>query len=166
MNHLCLTACHISVVKKKKKCVCAYVCVGRWGGGLSMFTKPVKVPMREQWNLPLFSRESLAVMIHLLTHQNRNHFLSSPFMPYERSVRYISLVLKYCYLETRCWVAALSLFDKLNFIVNCGNPLYASCLVLSLGSGYRETIVLFLKATSAGMPIILMYSYGDCLLSG
>lgn len=121
------------------------------GGGLSMFTKPVKVPMREQWNLPLFSRDSLAVMIHLLTHQNRNHFLSSPFMPYEGSVRYISLDLKYCYLETRCWAAALSLFDKLNLIVNCGNLLYASCLVLSLRSGYRETIVLFLKATSAGI---------------
>lgn len=118
---------------KKKGCVCARVC-----GGLSMFTKPVKVPMREQWNLPLFSRDSLAVMIHLLTHQNRNRFLSSPFMPYERSVRYISLVLKYCYLETRCWAAALSLFDKLNFIVNCGNLLYASCLVLSLGSGYSR----------------------------
>lgn len=90
---------------KKKK--------GWWAG---VFTKPVKVPMREQRHLPLFSRDSLAVMIHLLTHQNRNHLLSSPVVPYGGSVRYISPGLKYCYLETCCWAAALSLFDKLNFM--------------------------------------------------
>lgn len=80
-DHLCLTGCHI-------------VCLS------GMFTKPVKVPMSV--------RESLAFMINLLTHQNRNHFRSSPLMPYGGSVRYISLGLKYRYLETR--------FDKLNFM--------------------------------------------------
>lgn len=107
MNHLGLTACHISLSGLKR---------GGGGGGWGMFTKPVKVPMRVQQYLPLLSRESLAVMIHLLTHQNRNHFLSSLLMPYGGSVRDISLSLKYCYLETRCRAAAQSLFDKLNFV--------------------------------------------------
>lgn len=53
-------------------------------------------------------------MIHLLTHQNRNHFLSSALMPYGGSVRYIFLGLKYRYLETRWRATALSLFDKLD----------------------------------------------------
>lgn len=43
MNHLCLTACHISLSGLgKKRCGGG----GVLGGG--MFTKPVKIPMREQ----------------------------------------------------------------------------------------------------------------------
>lgn len=40
------------------------------------------------------------------------------------------------------------------FYVNCGNPLYASCLVSRVGSWYKDMIVLFLKATYASLPIV------------
>ncbi len=82
----------------------------------NMLTKPVKVLQEGGVIFSLFLRGSLAVMIHLLAYLNRNHFLSSLFMPYSGSARYISTRLKYCYLETRCWAATLSLFDILNFM--------------------------------------------------
>lgn len=74
---------------------------------------PWRCTRRDEWCLTSFSGDSLAVMIHLLTYLNRNHFLSSVFMPRAGS-RYTSNRLKCCYLETSCWAAALSLFDILS----------------------------------------------------
>lgn len=49
------------------------------------------------------------------------------------------------------------------FYVNCGNPLYASYLVCSVGRGYKDLIVLFLKAPTAWLPIVMMYYRGSLL---
>ena len=111
----------------------------------------------------LFSRDSLAVMIHLLTYLNRNHFLSSLFMPCRGSVRYISRRLKYCYLETRCRATALSLFDILNFMSTMAIRSMHHVWFLERGRGCKDMMVLFLKAMAAGLPIVMMYCHRGSL---
>lgn len=98
---------------------------------------PWRCTRRDERCFASFSRDSLAVTIHLLTYPNRTHFLSSALMPRGGS-RYTSNRLKCCYLETSCWAACAELIWYTECYVGCGKPLHTSCLVSGAGGwGWR-----------------------------
>lgn len=101
-----------------------------------------------------FPQDSLAVMIHLLTYLNRNHFLSSVHASQKISKIHLYLfeVLLPGDMLLGCHTVLIWCTE---FYVNCGNPLNASSLLSSTGRGYKNMIVLFLKATAAGLPIVM-----------